>query len=151
MGLPSPIWGVEAIDGCGNSNDFLANVHPEVWGFMIQCDEHIIQMGNSTHQLEDWFYCYNFWLETFAAILLTRIQSKVQLDNDLEMTYIYISLDIHPNTSWGSVFGPQKRYLRHQTSGGLWMYRVYRYIYLGGGFDLFLLFSPLFGEDSHLD
>ena len=34
---------------------------------------------------------------------------------------------IHPNTSWGSVFGPQNHNLnipKHRTSGGIWMFGV---------------------------
>ena len=39
--------------GGGNSNIFY--VHPDPWGFMIQVDEHIFQMGWFNHQLVSHF------------------------------------------------------------------------------------------------
>ena len=36
--------------GGGNSNIFY--VHPDPWGFMIQFDEYIFQMGWFNHQLD---------------------------------------------------------------------------------------------------
>jgi len=38
----------EPYQGGGNSNMF--NFHPDPWGFMIQFDEHMFQMGWFNHQ-----------------------------------------------------------------------------------------------------
>ena len=90
------VSGANMLLGGGNSNIFY--VHPEPWGFMIQFDEHIFQMGGEkppTRLVFRGFICFGFekiwhpprWRTSFSlarhqywSILPWRLKKKHHMD-----------------------------------------------------------------------